>query len=277
LTQAAHAIISGGSSGIGLALARLLAAEGWNLSLIARRPELLAKARAELLNAGSEGDTEVTIWPADVSDPDATVAAVRGAITSLGAPDLVVTSAGMVVPGCFESLPLDAFRRSLEVNVLGTVYVVRAALPAMRARGGGRIVMIASGAALVGLYGYTAYSPAKFAVRGLAEALRCELQPEGIGVSVVYPPDTDTPQLREEMALRPEATRRLAAAGSVKSAEQVAASIWRGVTKGRFVIAPGWQMASLVLLHSVIAPVMRRYWADPVVARALRDMATADR
>ena len=72
---------------------------------------------------------------------------------------------------------------------------MRAALPAMQRARGGRIVMIASGAALIGVYGYSSYAPAKFAARGLAETLRSELAPEGIGVSVVYPPDRDTPQL----------------------------------------------------------------------------------
>ena len=81
----------------------------------------------------------------------------------------------------------------------------------MRAAGSGQLVLVASAAALIGLYGYSSYAPSKFAVRGLAEALRSELAPEGIGVSVVYPPDTDTPGYREELRHRSALSSRLAA------------------------------------------------------------------
>ena len=256
-------MISGGSSGIGLALARRLAAAGWDLTILARDPDRLAAARAMLAREGAR----VLTRSADVADAEAVEDAVRRAVGTFGAPELVVACAGIVVPGRLEHQPLAAFHRTMAVNYLGTLHLVRAALPAMRARGGGRLVMVASGAALVGLYGYTSYAPSKFAVRGLAEALRSELVPEGVAVSVVYPPDTDTPGYREEVRLRPEVTGRLAATGGLMTADAVAAAILRGIERGRFAIAPGPSMAALHRLHSLAGPLLHRFWFDPRIAR----------
>ncbi len=265
-TRPRHALISGGSSGIGLALARRLAAAGWDLTLLARDAERLAAARQELAELGG-APRHIRTASVDVADSEAVEHAVAAAIAALGPPELLVASAGIVIPGHFEALPLDAFHRTMEVNYFGTLHLVRAALPAMRQRRSGRIVMIASGAALLGIYGYTAYAPSKFAVRGLAETLRGELVPQGIGVSIVYPPDTDTPQLREDLRLRPEATSRIAGNAKILSAESVADAILHGIKRNRFVIAPGAAMTALALFHSLVGPLLHRFWFDRVIAR----------
>jgi 3-dehydrosphinganine reductase len=264
-----HAIISGGSSGIGLALAQRLAAAGWGLTLLARDEARLAAARDALLDRQAAG-TGVRCASVDVADGDATRRAVEEAIAALGAPTLVIASAGIVVPGTFDALPLDAFRRTMEINYFGTLHLVRAALPAMRRAQGGRIVMIASGAALLGVYGFTSYAPTKFAVRGLAETLRSELAPDGIGVSVVYPPDTDTPMLQEELKQRPRIASRIAGAAKVLSADQVADAVLLGIARKRFTIAPGLEMSALALLHSLAGPLLHRFWFDPIIARERR-------
>lgn len=260
-----HALISGGSSGIGLALAHRLARKGWNLTLLARDPQRLQLAKAAL--EAESGAVQVHLASADVRDAEVVTAATDDAVAALGAPDLVVASAGIVIPGIFASLPPQAFDETMAINYLGTIHLLRAALPSMRARKSGHIVLISSGAGLIGLYGYSAYAPSKFAVRGLAEALRGELKPEGIGVSIVYPPDTDTPQLTEEMRVRPEITSKLAGGARVHSADEVADAILKGVSRGRFTIAPGWEMGALSLLHSLIGPLLQRFSFDPVIAR----------
>jgi 3-dehydrosphinganine reductase len=258
-----HAIISGGSSGIGLALAHRLAGEGWNLTLLARDVEKLRRAKLELEKAGAQ----VHAVSADVREAPSVTAAVNMAIEALGPPDLVVASAGIVIPGLFASLPPAAFGETMAINYHGAVHLVRAALPAMRARAGGRIVLVSSGAGLIGLYGYSAYAPSKFALRGLAEALRGELKPEGIGVSIVYPPDTDTPQLAEEIRNRPEITGKIAGGARLHSADEVAAAILKGVRRQSFTIAPGWEMSLLAPLHSLIGPLLQRFSFDKVIAR----------
>jgi 3-dehydrosphinganine reductase len=265
-----HAIISGGSSGIGLALAQRLVRAGWSLSLLARGEDRLGAARALLEPMRATPAQAIALHAVDVADEAAVATAVGAAVAALGPPLLLIASAGMVVPGRFAALPLDAFRRSIEVNYLGTVNLVRAALPAMARHAGARIVLIASAAALMGFYGYTAYAPSKFAVRGFAEALRSELAPDGIGVTVVFPPDTDTPQLRDEIGQRPEPTRRIAAAARILTADQVADAILAGIRKRRFIVAPGWNTALLARLHSVLLPFLHRFWLDPLVARAVR-------
>jgi 3-dehydrosphinganine reductase len=204
---------------------------------------------------------------ADAAAVELTVAA---AIAALGPPALVVACAGVVVPGRLETQPLEAFERTMAVNYFGTLHLIRAVLPTMRAQRAGRVVLIASGAALIGLYGFSSYAPSKFAVRGLAEALRSKLAPEGVAVSVVYPPDTDTPGHREELRHRSEISNRLAAAGGLMTAEAVARAILRGIECGRFVIAPGASMAALARLHSVAAPILHRFWFDPLIARLHR-------
>lgn len=258
-----HALISGGSSGIGLALARRLAAEGWNLTLLARDVEKLARAKAALETQG----VKVHAVSADVREAPSVTAAVNAAIAALGPPDLVVASAGIVIPGLFASLPPAAFGETMAINYHGAIHLVKAVLPAMRARRAGRIVLISSGAGLIGLYGYTAYAPSKFALRGLAEALRGELKPDGVAVSIVYPPDTDTPQLAEEIRTRPEATGKIAGGARVHSADEVATAILKGVRAGRFAIAPGWEMGMLNRLHSLIGPLLQRFSFDKVIAR----------
>jgi 3-dehydrosphinganine reductase len=263
LASKRHAIISGGSSGIGLALAHLLVREGWNLTLLARDPGRLETARAELAREGAS----IAAISADVRDEAATRAAVAAAIAASGPPDLVVASAGIVVPGLFTELPSQAFSETLDINFHGAVHLVRAVLPAMRARRAGRVVLISSGAGLIAFYGYTAYAPSKFALRGFAEALRSELKPEGIGVSIVYPPDTDTPQLREELRVRPAITSRLAGGARVRKPEEVARAILDGVRRGRFTIAPGWEMGVLARLQSLLGPLLHRFAFDPVIAR----------
>ena len=262
-----HVILSGGSSGIGLAVAKKLARTGYNISILARDGERLRLA-CDHIKAAAGRSVGIHTEMVDVINEAAVTAAVEAAIAKFGPPTLVVTSAGIVLPGTFSELPSSAYIKTMEVNYLGTVNVIRAALPSMQRCRAGRIVMVSSGAGLIGLYGYTAYAPSKFALRGLAEALRAELRPEGIGVSIVYPPDTDTPQLHEEMKTRPEITSKIAGSTRVYSADEVADAIIWGIRRRRFTIAPGWEMRILSHFHSLIGPLLNRYSFDPIIARA---------
>jgi len=265
LTQ--HALISGGSSGIGLAVAKKLAATGYNVTILARGQARLESARAEIESVRLSADLQVFAGSVDVTDAQAVHGIVGEAISRFGPPALVVASAGVVIPHIFEELPISAFKETMDVNYLGSVYVIRAALASMQQAGTGHIVLVSSGAGLIGIYGMSAYSPTKFALRGLAEVLRAELRPERIGVSIVYPPDTDTPMLREEIKIRPEITSRIAAATKMVSAESVADAILKGVAKKKFSIAPGFELGALSYLAGVIAPIVNRFQFDPMIAR----------
>jgi 3-dehydrosphinganine reductase len=263
-----HVLITGGSSGIGLALARQCAAAGARLSLIARDPAKLAAASAAIRPAPA-ATTEVFTAAADVSDESALTSAVRAAEAAHGPVDVLITSAGVARPGYFAELPTPVFERAMAVNYFGTLYAIKAVEPSMRARRRGSIVIISSGAGLVGLFGYTAYAPGKFALRGLAESLRAELKPAGIAVTIVYPPDTDTPQLAEENLTKPPETRALTAGAGLWTADDVARVTLAGVRRGKFAITPGFPLTALGCLNSLFAPLLR--WSfDRITTRAAR-------
>lgn len=233
----AHAIVTGGSSGIGLATARLLVTRGARVSLIARRREQLEAAAADL--EATEGS--VALATADVADPDALRAAISDLITEMGPCDILVTSAGASRPGHFEQLDDATFRRLMEVNYFGTLHAIRAVVPSMVERGSGSVVGVSSAAGLIGVFGFTAYAPTKFAVRGLLESLRGELAPHAVHVGCVYPPDVDTPMLADEEPFKPEETKAIS--GTIKpiTADQVARAILRGIERETFSIAPDWR------------------------------------
>jgi 3-dehydrosphinganine reductase len=233
-----RAFITGGSSGIGLAMARQLVQQGAHVAIAARGVEQLEAARTELDALASPGQ-RVASFTLDVSDRDAVSRVSAAALDALGGIDLLVNNAGIAHPGYAWEIPDEVFERMVQVNYLGTVWVTRAFLPALRAQGHGDVVNVSSIAGLMGVFGYTAYGGSKFAVTGFTEALRQELKPAGIGVSLLCPPDTDTPQLAYEEGLKPAETKALA--GSVKpmSAEAVARAMLQGVAAGRPVIVPG--------------------------------------
>ncbi|MER5794029.1 SDR family oxidoreductase [Streptomyces sp. NPDC001980] len=258
--RSVHVIVTGGSSGIGLATARLLADRGAVVSLIARGPERLAEAAKDLSAAARV---------ADVSDQAALTRAIGELEEEQGRPcDVLVTSAGLARPGHFLELPDDVFRQMMEVDYFGTLYAIRAVAPGMVERGHGSVVAVSSAAGLIGIFGYSAYGPAKFAVRGLMESVRAELTPHGVHVGVVFPPDVDTPQLAEENQWKPAETR--AVGGTIKplTAEKVASAIVDGIDRGRFVICPDAGTRALARFGSILLPFLNREFDRKV--RAVR-------
>jgi 3-dehydrosphinganine reductase len=264
-----HVLVTGGSSGIGKATACLFASAGAAVTIIARRAPELEAAAARIAAARPDGDrTRVLALRADVTDSAALRAAIGVACERFGVPDVLVCSAGIARPGHFATLGEEHFRVAMEVNYFGTLVAVRSVLGDMITAGRGHLVLISSGAALTGLFGYAAYGPSKFAVRALAETLRAELAATPVRVSVVYPPDVDTPQLAEENRTKP-AELAMLSAPRPWSAEKAARVIVAGIARGAFVITGSWELRLLVYGHSVLGPVLRRYF-DRVARKARR-------
>ncbi len=161
------------------------------------------------------------------------------------------------------------FRTMMEVDYFGTLYCIRAMAPGMVARRSGSLVAVSSAAGLLGIFGYSAYGPAKFAVRGLMEALRDELGPHGVHVACVYPPDVDTPQLAEENRFKPAETSAISGTMKPMSADAVADAVLRGMDRRRFAIYPNVETRVLAAVAPPLAPVLRRL-VDRKVGRARR-------
>ena len=237
--QGKTAIVTGGSSGIGLAVARILAENGCSVAILARRKEALESARQEIISIARDG-VRVLALSTDVSDQDSVNAAVDTAISEFKGIDLLVNSAGVTMPGEFEKLSTSVFRDMMEIDYFGTLYAIQAVLPNMLKQGQGAIVNISSVVGYLNIYGYSAYGAAKYAISGLSDAMRMELKPKGIQVSLVFPPDTDTPQLAFEQPFKPEATKVLASNGGEEKPEKVAKEILAGVAAGKYIINPGF-------------------------------------
>ncbi len=257
----AHVVVTGGSSGIGLAVARLAAAREATVGLVARDEARLEEAAASI------EPSQVAVAAADVTDRGALRAALARLEASFGPVDVLVAAAGGAHPGYFDQLDDAVFDEQMALDYFGTLNAVRAVVPAMRARRRGHIVTIASTAALVGVFGYSAYAPAKFAVRGLAETLRPELAPEGIVVACAFPPDTETPGLATENLTKPIETQQVSAAITPKSPESVGRAIVRGIERDRLVITADFQTAMLARVPGLAGPIARRS-IDRAVRRA---------
>ena len=205
------AVITGAASGIGAATARRLAADGLELCLVDRDVEALRQLAVEV-----NGNWVV----ADVTEPRA----AERVLAESGGVDVLVTAAGAIVRRTAEETSDAEWDAALALNLTATFRFCRAAIPAMRARGGGAIVTVGSGWGLVAGPRAVAYAATKAAVVNLTRALAIDHGPDGIRANCVCPGDTDTPLLRDELAqLGEEADAGMAASGASRPLGRVAA------------------------------------------------------
>jgi NADP-dependent 3-hydroxy acid dehydrogenase YdfG len=173
------ALVTGASSGIGEATARALAAAGARVAAVARRRD-----RLEVLARGSGG--AIACEPADLSTEEGARGAVAFAVRSFGRLDLLVNNAGVMLLGPIEGADTEDWRRTVQLNLLGVMYATHAALPHLVA-GKGDVVVVSSVVGRVARGGFAAYSASKFGAGAFAEALRQEMSPRGVRVTVIEP------------------------------------------------------------------------------------------
>lgn len=247
----------GASLGIGLSIANRVASLGAHVTIFARRQEPLERAVAAVSAARIQPTQRVTARQVDVADHLQVVDVMTRAVAECGPPDVLINCAGRAYPRHFEEISYEQFAETLRVNLHGCWNTVQVLLPHMKPRGG-YIVNTASLAGLIGVFGYTDYSASKFALVGFSEALRSELKAYNITVSVLCPPDTDTPGLAIENRTKPEETRAIAAAAKVMSPDAVADALIRGMARRTFLIIPGVDGRLSVLAKRLFPGVVER-------------------
>jgi 3-dehydrosphinganine reductase len=266
--------ITGGSSGIGLALAKQLAALGAHVFIMARRESVLQEALSEIQAARINPHQRFGTASVDVSDSEQVMQVADALMAAEGVPDILINSAGTVQPGLFTDLTPQDFKSNMEINFFGTVNMCRAVTQCMIARRSGHIVNISSLAGFLGAYGYTAYGASKYAVRGFSDALRSELKEFGIHVHIVFPPDTDTPQLAYDNANKPFVTKELSGAAKAMSAGEVSQVILKGIARRKYIITPGFDVTLFYFLVTSTGNLV--YWVlDTLVSMALRKERSA--
>ena len=214
-----HAVITGGSSGIGLAVAQdLICKQCKFVTLIARNEKKLNEAKEKLEQHAKSIDSPsiIAVHSVDVSDTEKVAKKAAEICTSddVPIPTMLFNIAGTSTAAAFVDTDYKEFDRLMSINYLGTAYVTRAFLPYMSPKAGEdsanhpkAIVFTSSQAGQLGVFGFTAYSASKYALRGFAEALQMEVERDNISVQVAFPPDTDTPGFEEEQIGKPEETK----------------------------------------------------------------------
>lgn len=250
-------LVTGASSGIGRAAAIEFARRGARVIGLARSVERLKTLADEL-----GGPPRFTALPADVADAASMELATTRILAELGLPDVVVANAGIGLDALVWHTSDEELHHVLEVNVVGVVRTIRPFLPGMLERRSGRIVLVSSIVGKRGIPHYGAYSASKFALHGLADALRAEISGSGVSVGVVCPASTETEfqtrRLRRGPPQRHKRPRSHGADTVARAVVEMAASRRREI-----VLSPE---ARLLVLASALFPGL----VDRLLARALR-------
>lgn len=258
-----HIFITGGASGLGKELARSYLAQGASVSLFDIQDG--AAATQELCASTGCNPEAIRFYELDVTN-EQMVEQVFASAAAAHSPDTVVNCAGVTQAVAFVDDPAEAFNRIVTINLFGSRHVAAAAVKYLP--DGGHLVLYGSMAAIVACYGYTAYSASKFGVRGLAEVLRVELKPRDIAVSLVCPPEVETPMVEKERINRPEITSAMKMVAGHLSVEDATRRIFAALPSRRFLIVVGAK-ARLLTLVTRLVPDFINHWVTDMIMRRL--------
>lgn len=229
MPTALNIVITGGSSGLGLALAQHYAREGHQIGLIARDPAKLASAIEQLKTASPQCRAEFR--SADVIDPAAASAAIEQLAESMGGIDILINSAGILREGRFEDVPLASFREVMDINLFGTINISRAALA------------------------------------GFTESLRYEMKPQGVTVQMICPPEFDSPMVEELNTYRSPENRAHTQMVPVEPMDVIVRDTVKAIASKRYLTVTGFR-AKCAALGIRYFPGVTRMIADRIIRGA---------
>ena len=233
------ALISGGSKGIGKATAQIFVQLGGNICIVARTLETLNIAAEEIKTLKVDKNQLVKVISCDMSNMEQVERLFKGHFKEFGVPDYSFNFVGISYPNYTDKLTIEDYKLHMDTNFFGQLNSILTVLPYYMERKEGHFINMSSIAGYIGLMGYAAYTPTKFAIVGLSEVLRNEYKAYNIKVSIVYPPDTDTFGLHEEAKTRPEELNIIAERGGLMQPDEVAEIIIKGVLKEKLYIHAG--------------------------------------
>ena len=238
-------LITGASSGIGRAAAKAFVDEGAIVLAVAR-----SKDRLDALAAELGGPARVAAFVADVTDGPGMEALSQRILAEQGVPDVIVANAGIGTDSRFVVTTDEVWRTVFEVNVFGVVRTIRPFLPRMLARGSGRILIVSSAVGKRGIPNYAAYSGSKFALHGMADALRPELAGSGVSVGIVCPSSTTTNFEERKLRAGPPQVKVRVQHHSAESVARALVRMARG-TRREMILSPE---AKLMNVMNRLAP-----------------------
>jgi 3-dehydrosphinganine reductase len=262
------AIICGGSKGIGLSTAAEIVRRGGSVALVARGGEALQNAAGQVGRQARGGDQFVETIQADTTDLDDIGPQLEAFVADHGVPDYLINAVGYAHPGYAEKLSMDVYRRQMDTNYYGQLIPTLVLLPHFLQAERGHLAFVSSMLGYMGIVGFAAYAPSKYALVGLAEVLRHELRPAGLSVSVLYPPDTETPGLEAENQIKPPESLELSANVKVAQPDDVARQFVDGIVRGKFHILPSG--AGMVWRLQRYVPSLVRMFLDRDLKKARR-------
>lgn len=252
------ALICGGSKGIGKETAKEFYRQGGSVCLLARDPQSLDQAKKEVEALRLQDDQSVFIIAGDASKFDEISPLITNYVEQEGVPDYLINAVGYAYPEYVQNLQIEDFERNMDVNYYGQLVPTMILIPYFMKQKNGHISFVSSMMGYMGIIGYASYAPTKFALVGLAEVLRHELAAYNISVSVLYPPDTDTPGFEQENETKPFETAALSETAKLYKPEVVAKYYLEGVSRNKFQIMFGegiwiWRLYRLFpkLVHGI--------------------------
>ncbi|SPO46803.1 related to 3-ketosphinganine reductase [Moesziomyces antarcticus] len=283
--QGKDVFITGGSQGLGLALAELLAAKGANVTICSRTESKLREAVEQVKAAAKSSQQRIEYVAADVS----TFEGAKEAIASRDVvPDTVFCCAGGAKPGFFLEQTESDFEQGMKTDYWTCLATAHAAANAMARNKvvDGKIVLVSSLLGFTGLIGYSQYAPMKYAIRGLAETLRSELLLYGISVQAYFPASILSPGFEQENKTKPKVTLEIEEGDSPLTPEQCAKGLVKGVERGHFFITTDFNSElfrvaalgsaptnsavldrALALISWIAIPIWRSFVADRAVKK----------